>query len=141
MSKDHIRDYATTAFIFYFQNGPLEKYKEKIIAEIVKNDGPSAGISKPTESALIRAEAELESKISIIQDLEAVEKTLLQLITQGRGDIVQAIEMVYSTPLTRGAIINRVIKTAATINTEERTVYRYLKKARKLFAVNRGLRV
>ena len=150
-NKDHIKDYATAAFRFYKSAGGLEVYKNKIWQEALldnQRDGiRCAGISKPTEADIIRAEKALDLKISEIADLEAVEKTLdiLGRMEYGRF-IIMAVDIVYWTDLNtpinqRGVIQDRVHKASLRIPAGERTVYYYLTKARAVFAIERGLRL
>ena len=150
-NKDYIKDYATAAFRFYKSVGGLNAYKDKIWQEALSNyrsdDIQNPGISKPTESSIIRAEKALDLKISEIADLEAVERTLdiLGRIDGGRY-IITAIDIVYWTDLEipinqKGIIQDRIHKASLHIPASERTVYYYLFKARTIFAVERGLRL
>lgn len=159
--KNHIRDYATAAFIFYAANGrSADKYKEKIYQEALEKQSKiekSSGISKPTEAAIMRAEAAVNEKLAEIKDMEAVEKTLAELraynsfyenssrlMRYERTNIVMAVEIVYFTDskkeLQKGDIHDRVHKAALEIPASEKTIYRWLGKARKMFAENRELR-
>ena len=149
--KDHIKDYATAAFRFYKSVGGLESYKNKIWQEALldrrRDHTGSAGVSKPTEADIIRAEKAIDSKFSEIADLEAVEETLeiLGRMEIGRF-IIEAVEIVYWTDLhipinQQGLIQERVHKASLHIPASERTVYRYLFKARTIFAFERGLRL
>lgn len=151
MIKDHIRDYATEAFRFYatVKMSAIE-YREKIRAEaienIMKKQGKTGSKGSPTESQLIYADKVVEEKISEIKDLEAVEKVLNECESQGfiGREMKQVIEIVYFTqadkPIRRGEIRDRVLKACSKLNISESTTYRYLKRARLLFAHNRGLR-
>lgn len=147
--KDHIRDYATEAFRFYAKNGKsADKYREKIynqaLEEIKKREG-STGISCPTESAIIRAENAVDEKLAEIKDMEAVEMTLAELKGIREPFTIKAIEIVYfkdcDKTLEKGDIKSRVAKAGIEINADERSIYRWLKKARDIFAYQRGLRL
>lgn len=147
--KDYLRDYATAAFRFYTKNGmSAEKFKQKIYDEALeqmkKKEGHS-GVSKPTEAAITRAENAVDEKLAEIKDMEAVEKVLAELKGTRRGYIVQAIEFVYfkepDKDIELGDIKNRVIEASLKIPAGERTIYRWLRQARELFAYQRGLRV
>lgn len=148
--KDHIRDYATEAFRFYAKNGKsAEKFKQKIyieaLEEIKKREtSVKDGISKPTEKAIIAAEEAVSERISEILDMEAVDKVLAEFDVR-RKVINKAIEIVYFTDpdkeLQSGDIKNRVVKASVEIHADERSIYRWLKKARELFAYQRGLRI
>jgi hypothetical protein len=146
--KNHIRDYATEAFRFYARNGKsAEKYKQKIydeaLQELSKEKG--SGISKPTEAAIMRAETAVNEKVAEIKDMEAVELTMAELNASKYRDYVQAIEFVYfkdaDKKLQKGDIYNRVHQAEINIPASERTIYNWLSKARKIFAINRGLRI
>lgn len=146
--RDYLRDYATAAFIFYARNGmSAEKYKKKLYIEVLesqkKNEGGSGGISKPTESAIIAAEREVNSKIAEIMDMEAVEKVIAELDVRKRHDIIQAIEYVYFNNCNEKSedIKARVHNAETYIPASERSIYRWLRQARDLFAIERGLRI
>lgn len=148
--KDHIRDYATEAFRFYAKSGrSAEKYKQKIYIETLesikkKEKIIKSGISKPTEQALIKAEEALVERMSEILDMEAVDKCLAEFDVKCKA-INKVIEIVYFTnadkELKAGDIKDRVTKASMEIHADERTIYRWLKKARELFAYQRGLRI
>ena len=84
--KDYLRDYATAAFRFYAMNGKsAEKYKQDIFdnaLENIKKSEGGAGISSPTESAVIAADRAVDEKIAEVRDMEAVELTLAELVVK-----------------------------------------------------------
>lgn len=147
--KDHIRDYATAAFKFYASIGmSAEQYKKIIYDEALENyqrKQKGTGISFPTEAAIMAAEREVCQKLSEIMDMEAVEKTLAELRAMHRKDIVQAIEYVYfkepQKEFEKGDIHNRVHEAELSIPASERAIYKWLGRARKMFAEKRNLRV
>lgn len=145
--KDKNRDYCTDAFRFFMQvGGNTELFKAKIREEYLKSyEGGGSGVSKPTEAALIRAEQAVDSRVAEVKDVEAVEKVIAQLKAGGRSDIVKCIEIVYFTDadkeLMKSDIQSRVDKCVIEIHISERQVYKLLGQARKLFAIERGLRV
>lgn len=148
MKKDHIRDYATEAFRYYaFLGKPHkedleQKYYDEAKEEYTRqySEVKGTGISKPTEQAVMYAEGRVREKQAELWDILAVEKTLMQLDCFER----QAVEMVYfehaHRAIKKGEISERVTKASLHIPADERTVYRYLKKARLIFAYERGLR-
>lgn len=146
MKKDHVRDYATAAFRYYASLGKpqYEKLKDTYYKEALENYKRTyekgTGIGKPTEAAVIYAENELRNKQAELWDILAVEKTLMQLHIWER----QAVEIVYFSYLyedmKRCDIQNSVQKAAIQIPASERSIYYYLKKARNVFAFERGLR-
>lgn len=148
MKKDHIRDYATEAFRYYsFMGKPhkedLEKkyYQEALEEYQRRQQMGGSGISKPTEQAVMYAEGIIRQKQAELWDILAVEKTMAQLHTWER----QAVEIVYfphaQRDMKKNEISDRVNKASIQIPVDERTVYRYLKKARNIFAYERGLRI
>lgn len=152
LMKDYLRDYATAAFRFYAKNGrSAEKYKEKIyneaLEEIKKREAKvKDGISKPTEAALMAAEAAVNEKIAEIMDMEAVEKVLADNTYNFKHRyIVRSIEMVYfkdcDKEITKGDIQHRITAVAQELYASERSVYYWLREARELFAYHRGLRI
>lgn len=147
--KNHIRDYATAAFRFYAEkNMSADEYKKKIYDEALedyKKRQKSAGISCPTEAAIIRAERAVNEKLAEIKDMEAVELTVAELRVKPQGRaIVQAIEIIYfkdaDKELKKGDIHSRVHTAEIYIPASQNTVYRWLREARRLFAEKRGLR-
>ncbi|ABQ23673.1 hypothetical protein [Clostridium kluyveri] len=148
--KNHIRDYATAAFRFYAeQDMSADEYKKKIYDEALedyKKRQKSEGISFPIEAAIIRAERAVNEKLAEIKDMEAVELTVAELRVKPQGKaIVQAIETVYfkdaDKELEKGDIHRRVHTAEIYIPASQKTVYRWLRDARKLFAEKRGLRI
>lgn len=148
--KDHIRDYATEAFRFYKSSGGAELYKDKIWNDALirsqKSDIKNDSISKPTEAAVMRAQRAVDEAVSAIEDLEAVERTLDIIRGMKSGSaILEAVDTVYFTEpdkdIEKGDIQARVHKAEINIPASERTIYYWLKRARKMFAVERGLRL
>jgi hypothetical protein len=149
--KDYLRDYSTAAFRFYALNGKnTDKYRRKIYEDALENytkkQRGSRGISSPTEAEIIAAETAVEEKIAAIKDMEAIELVIAELMCyMFQKDIVRAIEHVYfknpDKELKKGDIHIRVNIAAVDISASENTIYKWLKKARDLFALRRGLRI
>lgn len=151
MKKDYIRDYATEAFRFYAQTDMLiteyiDKIRQEAIDTMVKKMGKTSVGGSSIESLLVYADKAIEEKIGEIDDLEAVEKVLMECKAQGyRGkEMEEVIRIVYfkdpKRPIKKGEIQGRITRACNELNISESTAYRYLKKARLLFAHNRGLR-
>jgi len=148
MIKDHCRDYATAAFQFYAKMGKptYRSLKAQLMADAleqyhkVKTDCKGSEVSKPTEAAVLYAEAETEKKEAELLDILAVEKVCELLNHEER----KAVELVYfqvtSRDFKKGEISNLVCSASLEIPASERTVYYYLSKARKMFGIERGLR-
>ncbi len=146
--RDYLRDYATAAFKFYAQNGKsTEKYKKQIYIKALEEglirEGSKSGVSKPTEAAVIAAERAVNLKIAEIRDMEAVEKVIAELDVKRKRDIIQAIEFVYFSSPEKDIedIKAKVHHAEIFIPASERSIYRWLRQSRNLFAVERGLRV
>jgi len=146
MRKDTIRDYATEAFRYYAAKGMTyeilkEKYYNEALESYQRTHEKGTGISKPTEQAVIYAENKLRKKQAELWDMLAVEKALAQLPLY----IKSAVEIVYFTnadkDLEKGEISERVQCASTYIYSDVSTIYRHLRKARKLFAYERGLRM
>lgn len=152
MKKDHIRDYATEAFRYYAKLGKpkFEDVKEKIYKEAIeeskKNGLKTNNICSPTELAMMRADKAVIEKKGELEDILAVEETLKQLAYEYNGaEILSVVDRVYfiqpDKAIEKGELKNRVLAVIEEIHIGERTAWRYLAKARDMFAENRGLRV
>jgi hypothetical protein len=145
MRKDHLRDYATEAYRFYAREGGTKKYLEKLTENSKRN--PHIGMASSTEGALIKKEDILRDHASEFADLEAAEKALYILETAAgtRGNIKKCVEYVYFKncwkDLEKGDITERVHYAELHIPASERQIYYWLKKARLVFAEERGLRL
>lgn len=146
MIKDHIRDYATEAFRTYASLGKpthddlREHYFKKAMSEYQKGHEKGPNVSKPTENQVIYAESRLQEKMAELLDVLAVEKAMVQL----HEDEKRAVELVYfqhpRRDLKRNEISERVTNASTELYCDIRTIYRYLKKARMIFAYERNLR-
>ena len=138
MTKDHIRDYATDAFRFYARWGGKDNYIKALLADLQRQKGN--GVCFPTEAALVHKEQIMKEKHAEIADLDAVEM-VLQICDR---DTCRAIEHVYfkdcDKELEWGDITRRVHYAEIHIPASQAQIYRWLKKARILFAEERGLR-
>lgn len=152
MKKDHIRDYATEAFRYYARLGKpkFEDVKEKIYQEAIeeskKNELKTNNICSPTELAMMRADKAVLEKKGELEDILAVEETLKQLAYEYNGaEILSVVDRVYfvqpDKAIEKGELKNRVLAAIEELHIGERTAWRYLAKARDMFAENRGLRV
>ena len=143
MKKDHIRDYTTEAFRFYARSGGRVKYIKNLVDDMERRRGE--GVCSPTESALINKEKVIEEHAAELADIEAVEKVMYALEVCGHKGILQAIDYVYFTDcwkeIEKGDISDRVHHASLHIPVGEATVYRWLAKARKMIASERGLRL
>ncbi len=143
MRKDHIRDYATEAFRFYAKSGGKDKYIKYLMDDISRNKG--SGVCNPTEAALVSKEKIIESRAAEFADIAAVDKVMVILDNSHQGYYIKkAIEYVYfkdcDEDIAKGEISNRIHYCEIHIPASERQIYYWLKKARTLFAEERGLR-
>lgn len=147
---DNIRDYATAAFVKYARLGcPTRRERE----EQIRNEIYRRHADKDPKYVVSLAEIELRRMRGHLDDIEAVNKTFEMLYgytavadchsTRNGVDIAEAVKDVYfaygSEKLSRNMIALRVRAHAMTVPCDERTVYRWLKYARELFGVIRGL--
>ena len=116
MRKDSIRDYATAAFREY------------------------ARLGCPTPEAISR-----ERDAALAADLSAVEECLRILSLEDRQYIVDAVRAVYfaapDVALKKGDVGKRVAVFAREYPASEVSAYRWLARARRLFAKLRGMRI
>ena len=140
MKKDFTRDYATAAFRMWASSG-CPSYAEAVekIKKRVKERGRTDS-DNDTEAI----EAELEKKSAELCDIMACEETFA-VLDGNRRHISEAVRQVYMVdPLhepKRGELSARVLKYALDVPASEVQVYRWLRSARELFCVFRGLRV
>lgn len=154
LKKDNIKDYAIEAFRFYVKKGrpTYESLRDEIVKmadheakeELV---GSSGRIAKPTEYAVFKREQALQRHEAELLDILAVNKVIAMLNINETGKrILDAVEAIYfvhpNRDFERGEVSCLVIKAGQErLFCSEKTVYRYLKEARQLFAYERGLRV
>ena len=159
--KDSIRDYATEAFRFYARSGKptYEELKAHIYEQALESEKReithSGNISKPTEYAVINAQRALAERQGELLDVLAVDR-VMKILSGAAQDLLsiygntvrfcirRTIEIVYFTdadrPLQKGDITERVHKAELDISASEMSIYRWLAKARRMFAEERGLR-
>lgn len=138
MKKDCIRDYATAAFATYAKYGRRNEaqLKEYIYnKELKKYDRPDIAVKK--------AEEEVSRNYPLLMDIAAVDKTLELLAKCGDPNRLKVVETVYLNCelFKKQEISRRVRKIAYELPVGERTVYRWLKEARIIFAELRSLNV
>jgi len=151
--NDHTRDYATEAFRYYALMGrpTYEQLKQEMYDRILDQEKRELvkvkGLTDPTANAQINAEKEVEKREPELLDILAVGKTVEMLALGKKEKIVQCLEMVYflepNRPIRKGEITERVLyaTTHPKVLASERQVYYWLKEARCLFAMIRGLRI
>jgi hypothetical protein len=134
------REYATEAFRLLKREGSKEEYIEKLMEDLRKTLR-SAGVSNPTEAALIRKDRTLRENAAILEDLGAAETALFIC----GSDVQKAVDLVYQKDcwkeLEWGDVTTRVHYAEIHIPASRESIYRWLRKACKEFATVRGLRV
>lgn len=149
MKKEPYRDYATEAFRFLAREGSSSKYKQKIWNEAIEEqrrlEATGTGISCPTEAAIVKADEAVFRAKAAIKDLEAAEFARDALEKLRGMAAVKALKIVYmqdpDKPINRGEIEARVHSAEINLPAGDRTVYRWLALARRIFAEERGLRI
>ena len=141
MARDHTRDYCLAAFRFWARWGGKANYIDNLLADLQRKRG--VGACSPTEAELVKKEQLLAERFAEIADLEAVEKVLF-VCERFYPDVYKAVDAVYlwkpHEDLEWGDLVKRVHFASLEIPASERQVYRLLRKARVLFAEERGLR-
>lgn len=139
-SKEFFKDYATHAFVrfAYLGRPTAEEYAERIRREALRD----LAYANP-EAALRVAEKAVEGAKGRIYDIAAVNAVLAALEREGKQHVIDAVAAVYFVnpqgKPRRGAMQSRVRRFAIDYPASERTVCRWLKCARLLFALHRNL--
>ncbi len=142
MKKEAMRDYATEAFRYYAGMGrpSFEQARDAVYRRAVRDVK-----MRDPQAVIVIGEKAVRDSMPMLLDIFAVDKTLELLRMGGREYIVRAVEWVYFAeprmPLRRGEITARVLKFCTANHADERTVYRWLRDARRMFASLRGLRM
>lgn len=143
MLKEWTRDYATGAFIRYANRGcpSAAEYEESVRKDVYKRLN-----LQPPNVIVMRAEAALSARRPLIEDFEAVRKTIEHFKHQNKEIIALAIVEVYKglpemRPISSNEITNRVRGFCTRHYVSESTVYRGLKQARLLFSRFRGIEI
>ena len=147
MIKDHLRDYATAAFRNYARCGfPTYEELRKIIFDAAlessrREINRMSRIPNPTQQAVINAESAVDERQGELLDILAVENALKIM----KDECKKAVEQVYFVDAQNdfecGDIKERVTRASIEIPASERQIYYWLRTARYVFAVERGLRV
>lgn len=148
MKKDNLRDYAVQAFMCYSQLGcpTRDELEGRIRLEVhrrMEGEDPKL-IVLASDKELLRWEPYLA-------DVDAVGEMLRELEERGRGDIAAAVRYVYFVKpsavlpdqvdprLRRNEITDRATRFSMKSYVTMKTVYTWLRQARALFALKRGL--
>lgn len=139
-TEDSVKDYATRAFMEYFRHGsPTRSRIESEIRSRVQKEL----FGKDPQTVISACGREIERSKSFLEDIDAVNKTFAMLSDADMEYISTAVKAVYFVSKNRllscKDIKSRVLAHAMEVPADYRTVYRWLEKARSLFAVNRGL--
>lgn len=141
MKKDFTIDYVTAAFCMWACHN-CRTYDEEV-AEITKRARNRAAYVDPQKLHGF-IDAEITNRHSELADIAACAETFRLLEKGGEKEICDAIRAVYmATPHRvprRQEISGRVLAYALDVPVSERTVYRWLRKGRKMFCALRGLR-
>ena len=147
MKRDRYTEYATAAFRDYAASRlTAAERAEQLYEQNIKNAAEHIGIGAPKNNvgaAISYAEEAKADYAAYIADMEAVEKTLDYLKSHNKQYIIFALKNIYMTDpksrITPRIIGQRVRWVATKSYCDTRTVYKWLKQARRLFAEFRGL--
>lgn len=138
--KEYWLDYATHAFVRYAKLGcpTRQEYENNLRLTAIKKFA-----MLPNDKADIKIERVIKDREGRMLDIDAVNAVLETLERQGKREIIGAICAVYfQNPIgkpRKGAITSRARRYALECPADERTVYKWLKSARRLFAIYRNL--
>lgn len=142
IKKDALRDYATSAFIFWARHG-CPTYVEAV--DRIRERAFSRAWGIDPQKAKQYADAEIEKARAGLEDIRACESVFKKLDASGREFVCEAVKAVYMADPWRnprkGEYSARALRFALEVPLSERQVYYYLEQARDLFAVERGLRI
>lgn len=142
MKKDFIRDYITEIFKVYAESGfsTCEQARQNIYNRKMEQ----LSYINP-EIAVRKAEAEVKAHKPFLDDISAVERTIEYFKITGKTHIIKAVQAIYfdfpRSKAQHNKISARVNRFADENAADVRTVYRWLKEARKICAYYRELSV
>lgn len=142
MKKDFTRDYTTEIFRKYAAANmrTYEQERQRIYNSVLEKYLAQGG-----EMAVMQAETAVADSYAYLMDIAAADGTFEILKAGGQENIVKAVKAVYcvypNVPIRRGDITDRAYRLAASLPTDVSNVYRWLKKARLLCALIRGLSI
>lgn len=160
VKKDFTRDYTVEMFRLWSALGC--PHSDEILSRLaehtpplpktetinLKRDKASGTVNYSSQAEGIEelsSVREADTEFAVLLDALAAAQTVEALKKCGREHIISAISSVYLTaPLTKlakGDISDRIRRFAASLPSDERSVYRWLKEGRRLCAAMRGLRV
>lgn len=143
MKKEWTRDYATGAFIRYANRGcpTVEEYRQEVQADVYRRCA-----LLPPNVIVVKSEAAILARRPLIEDFEAVARTVRHFQENDQDLIARAIVAIYKglpedRPASKKEITERVRRFSCDHYISESTLYRGLKQARLLFARFRGITI
>lgn len=140
MKKDRARDIAEDGFADYAR---WRRCTRTRCEEIIRNAVFDEYREMPPEKLLLKAEEAINEAQPLLRSIDAAHKTFEQLERCGKDYIAKAVQFVYcanpNRKPSRNEISMRARAYAMKICADERTVYRWLREARKLYAYNIGV--
>lgn len=143
MKKEWTRDYATGAFIRYANRGcpTCEEYENR-----VRQDVYNRLALLPPNIVLMKADAAIGIRKPLLDDIDAVNKTLAMFEKNDQAYIAEAVKTVYyglpeDCPPAKNELTLRVRRFAQTHFVSEISVYKGLKRARYLFSTFHNLTI
>lgn len=140
MKKDNIMDYATEAFEEYSRRGcpTREKCEGEIRLEVHRKM-----FGQDPKLIVASSNYVVDKMKPLLDNIDAVNRCFEELEAKDKKYIADAVRAVYFVSpcghLNGKIIRSRVLAHSMEVYADERTVYRWLEKARDLFAIKRGL--
>ena len=140
MGKEWYRDYATHAYQQYAALGypTRDAYEQKIRQEVMRRNA-----ADPPDEIEKKADQAVSDHKRALEDIEAVNIVIDALRASGKDYVIYALHDVYfvepGRETARGVIQSRVARCVADRYASERSVYGWLKDARRMFAEALGL--
>lgn len=148
MKKEITKDYAESAFQYYVSIGKpsYDSLKERYIKDaleyysIINKKIISIDDLGFHKKAMDYVDDKLKMKAGELEDILAIEKTL-KLLNETEKSVLEIIYFSSDNLINKANISELVKKTCTITSLPEKTIHSFLRKARVLFARERGLRV
>lgn len=140
MKKDHARDIAEDGFADYAKWRGCTRER---CVEIIRRATREQFQELPPDKVMVKADEAVAEAKPLLDSIEAVHRTFDTLRRNKKEYIIDAVEFVYcSSPNrkpARNEISMRIRAYAMRIYADDRTVYRWLREARNLYAYYLGV--
>ena len=140
MKKDNARDIAVGGFLDF---GRWKGCTREQCVEVIRCATKEEFQEYPPESVMLKADEAVREAKPLLDSLEAVHRTFETLRRNKKDYIIDAVKFVYcdrpDETKSRNEISMRIRAYAMRIYADERTVYRWLREARILYAYHLGV--